>query len=256
MPDGIAARGVTANGSLLARVLKKAAGVLLVVVRITSSSSGRWGASRPDLLLRWGPGWAPSFLLPAKTEVQDVGFPRADQFCAMALPAQTRLLVCSQPLAIPAWSRRYANDWYKLLGELTGHSSEGIEIRIRLHPAEWELDLPEWLTNEVGRETTLKQDIEWASHVASPFSTVLVEALAAGRTPLLMPHGEAMSNKIKEYPIFAHPDFPIAQWTVDSLIDACQTSQPVELLQNTYLRDVGTAGRGAAAAILRVLSPA
>ncbi|WP_160663951.1 hypothetical protein [Pseudarthrobacter sp. ATCC 49987] len=171
---------------------------------------------------------------------------------AMITAAETKpikLLVCSQPLGIPAWSRRYAPQWYAFLESLLDQDIEGCMVRVRLHPAEvYDSAIPARLrTAHIAHP--LEADIEWASHVASPFSTVLVEALAADRTFFALSADDAFDKQAQRTPFFADRRISVARWNKADIMMKIPGLAGPSALARDYLCNIGSSARVTANAL-------
>ena len=140
MPDGVRATVpvVRYKAKKLSWKLIRLADRTLVAAGILSGRRGDFGSSAPDAILGWGPGWeqplqgrAPAAL------ITNCGSPRADGFTEMPpRPRAGRILLCSQPLALPATAAppREVAAWYSWLEAMDGLGDP--RVRVRLHPGE------------------------------------------------------------------------------------------------------------------------
>jgi hypothetical protein len=140
--------------------------------------------------------------------------------------------------------------WYEFLEDVVVRGIAGSDVRVRLHPAESRSMVPGKVWDRVEHGRPLLEDLDWAATVASPFSTVLVEALAARRRPLLLLSGPAMTARAREFPVFADQAFPVCGWTREALASSLENQVDVEPLLEDYLVADAHSAERAAAAIL------
>lgn len=243
MPDGVVASGIVPNGNSARQMLRNIVDGVMRICRLVEGKAGNMGSSRPDAILSWGPGWDIAFDVKELTQVHHVGCPRMDKFAELSTPltGTMNLLVCSQPLFIPAWSKTYSDRWYEFIGSLIATESFA-SVRLRLHPAERSADqVPEGL-RQLHSNQELGEDLEWATHVVSPFSTVLVEAIAAGRPIRSLAPDSAFQEHASNYPFFADPRMPIGQWDQADLVNMEMTNSELSALSSDYVNCVGTSG--------------
>jgi hypothetical protein len=243
MPDGVVASGVVRNGSSARQELRNVVDRLMRMLGLVEGKAGNMGSSRPDAILSWGPGWDVAFDIKDNTKVHHVGCPRMDKFAELSRPRldTKNLLVCSQPLFIPAWSRPYADRWYEFVSLLLA-TETSTNVRIRLHPAETsDAQVPATL-RQAHSAQELGMDLEWATHVVSPFSTVLVEAIAARRSILSLAPDSSFQKHANQYPFFNDPRMPIAQWDQVGLLNIEMTEAEISALASEYVNHVGSSG--------------
>lgn len=244
MPDGILSTEAVVSRSSRKFSLAWALNKLLSSFRLAYPGGVRMGASNPDLLLRWGKEWAPCFALSSTSTVLDAGCPRTDSLSGIApVPRASHLLICSQPLHIPAWSRAHVLEWYEFLETALPTLSGIADVKLRLHPAEPKSQIPATVLKYAEPlQTSLQSDIEWASVVASPFSTALLEAAVAGRSVIVLARDRLMRDVITTFPFFQHPDMKWSDWSVDGLLGALRHARPLEDLSG-YLAVRGRSGQ-------------
>ncbi|WP_426939880.1 hypothetical protein [Pseudarthrobacter sp. S6] len=244
MPDGVAAAGANTNGSRARLALRTLVDTAVKSMGLVEGKAGSMGSSKPHIVASWGAGWDSAFAAGEATEFRHLGCPRMDAYAFIPPPTEsTNLLVCSQPLGIPSWSRPYAREWYAFLGELLDQPIPNYHIRVRLHPAEQnDPAVPERLRAAHLRQP-LVTDIEWASQVASPFSTVLVEALAADRPFLALGRDKAFEAQANRTPFFADKRITVAPWTAKGVQSALHELRNPAGLREDYLSFIGTSAR-------------
>lgn len=245
MPDGIVASSKIENGRFLKRVARDAVNEVLRMFRFVEGTAGSMGASQPDIVLGWGTGWEKSFNADGRrTLYMLTGCPRMDQYADLSGPPKERnLLICSQPLNIPSWSRPYAKEWYTFLRSLVESPIPDLNIRIRLHPAEkTDTEIPS-LVKEQHRDRPLREDLEWSSSVASPFSTVLVEALAANRPCSALTRDDVFAEYARSYPLFADKRMAYSKWSRTELAKMRFSNEDMTVLRDTYLARVGNSSK-------------
>lgn len=245
MPDGIVARGPVLNGRAVRQLVRNTVYRCLNVLGLIEGVPGAMGGSNPDYILSWGPGWDAAFTRGKDTKIIHLGCPRMDRYDGMSHQELDRInvLVCSQPLRIPAHTRAYAKDWYAFLESLRTLDRSDVNIRIRLHPAEVKsLTVPNALRDEhVGR--SLASDLNWASLVASPFSTVLVEALASSRAFVAIAPDNKFSRAARAYPIFSDVETPTSVWEIDAILSAGLKTPGLARLKDAYLSNLGRSAK-------------
>lgn len=240
MPDGVPAAGANVNGSKLRLVLRTLVDSMMNSVRLVEGRAGCMGSSNPHVILSWGAGWDEAFSSAKTSEIRHTGCPRMDQYARIPSPKETtNLLICSQPLGIPSWSMPYRTEWYEFLESLLDQESGNYHVRIRLHPAEKnDQFVPERLrTSHI--DQPLSADLEWASQVASPFSTVLVEALAADRPFFALSRDETFQFQAGRSPFFADDRVQIARWTKQDIQNTLSRLTKSADLKNDYLHHIG-----------------
>lgn len=243
MPDGVVASGVAPNGNSARQMLRNVVDGVMRVCGLVEGKAGNMGSSRPDAILSWGPGWDIAFDVQEATLVHHVGCPRMDKFAELSMPLTgiVNLLVCSQPLFIPSWSKPYSDRWYEFIDSLVTDESLA-SVRLRLHPAERSDDqVPERL-RQAHSNHELGEDLEWATHVVSPFSTVLVEALAARRPIRSLAPDKAFQEHANNYPFFDDARLPTGQWDRADLLDMKMTDDEISALSSDYVNYVGSSG--------------
>jgi len=142
-------------------------------------------------------------------EYDDEGYPVASPVNEVASQTGRRILVFSQLGCDPAWgtdvfttiARRFA-------AGLSGIG--GLQVRIRLHPNEHDVEADRWRTILAGvpvevspRSNTLTDDVAWSTHAYSNGSTAILAALKAGKACYLLWDEEM--NSIHGCPPFPEP---------------------------------------------------
>lgn len=184
---------------------------------LTCGEPLRFGTTKPDLWCAWGPGWVPLLeqFSPAGRVVV-TGSPRAADFVALrSAPGDPpQILLCSQPTWVHPFppSTSAGPAWYRWVDRIL-HSSPAGSVRVRLHPRERdiceELALSEAVLAAVTVGTTLAQDVAHSDAVVAPFSTVLIEAAAAGRNVLsVVPEHACLETRMSS-PAMADPDLQV-----------------------------------------------
>lgn len=204
MPDGFASSApVPLAGDDGARGLVHRA---LETTGVVAGRRTRWASSGPDLILSWGVGWHGLFGVAAPTAVlRAVGSPRADDLVRMPRVEQPdKLLVCSQPLWTMGIATGEQRRWYRRLVDLSVHPN----VRVRLHPDELGSPaVPDVLRTKPRR--SFEDDLAWAAAVAAPASTVLVEALAAGRHAIVVELDDEQARRtVSGIPVLAAAEQP------------------------------------------------
>lgn len=240
MPDGVAAAGANVNGSKARLILRTLIDAGMKSFGLVEGRAGSMGSSNPHIILGWGAGWDAAFSSASTSEFRHLGCPRMDTYARIPSPGgPTNLLVCSQPLGIPSWSRPYAAEWYAFLESLLERKIPNYHVRVRLHPAEKDDQSVPARLRASHLDHSLALDLEWASQVASPFSTVLVEALAAGRPFFALSRDEAFGAQASRTPFFADKRIQIAGWTAEDIQSLLPKLVNSTDLKNDYLSHVG-----------------
>lgn len=216
-------------------LLRKFANRTLGLLGLLAGTPGRFASSNPDVVLSWGSGW--NAALPPEYTGRTVvtGSPKLD----LSLPpcsSSNNVLVCSQPLSAgPAWARQYEAEWYSFLETIV---ESGIpRVRIRLHPRELQEEkVSDLVKAAASTAKTLLEDLEWSTIVAAPFSTVLVEALAAGRTPLLLYPDATFKSEAASFPMMGQ--IPAIPWVPEALLRPPKPE--VAALRKAFCANVGT----------------
>jgi hypothetical protein len=244
MPDGVAAAGANVNGSKGRLLLRSIVDASMRFIRLVDGRAGSMGSSNPHLILSWGTGWDAAFSLATKSEFRHMGCPRMDPYTRIPSPqGPVNLLVCSQPLGIPTWSRPYAAEWYSFLESLLEQGIANCNLRVRLHPAEKNDPSVPASLRESNLEHSLATDLRWASQVASPFSTVLVEALAAGRPFFALSRDEEFRAHASRTPFFADTRIRVSGWTSRDIENTLHKVTDSTALKSDYLCHVGDSAR-------------
>jgi len=247
MPDGIVSSLPVLRGGITKRLGRTIATSPLVAAGLLSRSSGIMGGSDPNLILRWGSAWSQSF--ESSDNAIDVGCPRMDQLAQIGpRPDNLKLLVCSQPMHLSSWTRPFAAEWYAFLLKLIQHSTDPTSLRVRLHPAENPDRLPSPLRDAIAPPRSLRDDIEWASVVAAPFSTVLLEASVAGRAAIQLPRNRPMHAMATGYPFFTDPEVTQCSWDQHALLELARTATPLNNIDR-FAAFVGESGKRVALAL-------
>lgn len=241
MPDGLVSESRVDTGSPWKRRVRQATYGALRATGLGSGQPGVMGSSRPDLVLGWGEGWRDVLTRSSGAQYVAVGAARLDALRRVppAEHAAPRLLVCSQPMGALQGSDELAPRWYEFLAGLPDELGDGTQIRIRMHPAETgRSEVPVALASLPTR--SLLEDIVWGTHVAAPFSTVLLEALVAGRVPIVL-EDAALTPLLDRIPLFADPRLPRSSWTSGDLQVAMQCNTKWHELAEDYASDSGSA---------------
>ena len=261
MPDGIvASKRVDGAGHRgLGAAARNAIDRRLRTVRLLAGRRDEFGASGPCLVLSWGPGWESTWRTRCPgAEILSTGSPRADGYTTITQrPAVGNVLVCSQPLLLPPQLRTVkpqAESWYRWLTEL--YEAGYPQLRIRLHPSERSDRYPlpsELISLRSGPATPLLDDLRWADVVVAPFSSVLVEAMAAGRVPIAA-GGTEVWGAFADNAFLADPRVPTIDFrlrpTQNSLIERAENAAALtESLRDEFLANLGSAATAAAQAI-------
>lgn len=257
MPDGAVSDAKTTQRSLRAGAVPAADSVLRGL-GVVAGEHGVMAASRPDLVLSWGPAWNGVYTARQVGSIENVGNPRADDLGSLPLPQDNRLLVCSQPM----WHAAIGGDpvaatWYRFLERILVDAPSD-SVRVRLHP--WErdrlADLPiGHATRAVLTEgTSFHDDLGWSGAVLSWASTTMLEAAGAGRPVISVTVNEAAAEMARSY-VFQRdprmvmvsaadlPDYP----SVVAAVDKARGQQSD--LATDYLVNVGSAAEAAASAL-------
>lgn len=246
MPDGVVRVTRADIGSAMKRCLRRTVYWLLRVSGIGSGQPGLMGSSRPDLVLGWGEGWRTALSSSSGAPFVAVGAARMDAMRAIP-PTDSptpRLLVCSQPIGILPGGGEGARRWYAFLEELREGLPSETQVRIRLHPAERHReDVPESFKAIPIR--ALGEDIAWATHVAAPFSTVLLESLVAGRIPIVL-EDASVAEVLDSIPLFADLRVPRASWDLPALQAAMLRTGNWRDLAEDYATESESASRAVA----------
>jgi hypothetical protein len=246
MPDGIVSSERFVGADLRSAVFD-AIDRGLTLSKILTGRRASMGSSQPDLCLSWGSGWNQVWgrhLLDAIS----TGCPRTDELPDIPPPDARRLLICSQPV----WLRQYggrasANAWYSWIDVLCEPNVQ--DIRVRLHPIERDesasVTLSDWARARLSRSTAFVDDLAWAETVVAPPSTVLLEALAAGRNAACIASTPSVELLAASYPVFGEDAIPIIP------SDAVRSFEDIPVLtkaRREALLDRFLTNRGAAAA--------
>ena len=172
-------------------------------------------------------------------------------------PHAGRLLLCSQPLSLPATAAppREVAAWYAWLEAMDGLGDP--RVRVRLHPGERSprYDLPAGLHHlRDEAPNTLLEDLAWSDVVISPYSSVLVEAVGASRVPISAGSthiwGVYAANAFLEDPRVPSVNFRSSPDVEDLLRVAAETAPFVNELRDDYLANIGDAARQTADVIV------
>lgn len=254
MPDGIVGSIETSTGGRLHKAAKWLTRRLAVSIGLDRDTSTRMGGSFPDFILSWGPGWNKVFPVGEATQIVITGSPRAVKFSNLPeTPNSNNILVCSQPLWIPSWSRGHVDDWYLFLYEILEYFPKG-RVRVRLHPAELGSNIVPPGIRDLAVQNSLEEDLEWSSFVISPFSTVLVEALAANRSPISLIPDTSIQSNLDHYPIFSTQGLPSAKWNINDLVRQMRTPHKYEKLREDFMSGGAHAAKVTASALQSILN--
>jgi hypothetical protein len=257
LPDGAVSDTKMTQRSLRGGAVP-AADAVLRGLGLFAGVHGVMAASKPDLVLSWGPGWNGVYAARGIKHVADVGNPRADGLDALPAPDGDRLLICSQP----TWHAAIGGEptaalWYEFLERLVAGAPEG-GVKVRLHP--WERDrLAELPVGPATRAvltegTTFYQDLGWSGAVLSWASTTMIEAAGARRPVVSVSVNDAAAELARTYVfqrdprmVLARPD-DLADWpAVRAVVEKARGQQTG--LADDYLVNVGSAAKAAAAAL-------
>jgi len=149
-----------------------------------------------------------------------------DDLASIPKPASAkRILLCSQPLEIPSWSRPHVAEWRRFIDDVLSEVPDGIELRVRLHPAEIDTNYTDNVRRSLQPGRSLLEDLEWASVVAAPFSTTLLEAAAAGRGCVLLVRDDAMLQEVSGWAFFNDGGLARSYWDTSSFFSVSENSQ-------------------------------
>ena len=262
MPDGIPTN-VKALPPLRRRpawLVKNLIDRALVASRVLVGRRSDLFSSNPDLVLSWGRGWdAPIRRAAPDAVIADFGSPRSDGLAAIAPPPGVgNILVCSQPLLRPMHDRQAPEEdvavWYRWLSELSQAGDP--RVQVRLHPGERlpRYRLPGELSPLAGEPPRpVLDDIGWADIVIAPFSTVLVEAVGAGRVPMTaggtFVWGRTAANAFLEDPRVACIDFRRSPGVEELLATAEAHAAGASELREDYMAHIGSSSERSANAI-------
>jgi hypothetical protein len=189
VPVAVVPDGALFEGSPELRPRLRAQEALLRRLRVTSGRPGTFGSTSPDLWCAWGPGWTPMLRrFSPEGRVVVTGSPRAADLVGLPDAAEVPgvVLLCSQPTWVhpfPA-SPTAGPRWYRWLDSVVADAPPG-RVAVRLHPREQdiaaELGLGPAVLAACTHGSTLAEDLAGVAAVVAPFSTVLLEAAAAGR---------------------------------------------------------------------------
>jgi hypothetical protein len=246
LPDGVVGAQAVTNGSRNRRIVGKAADRMLRSFGLVEGAAGSMGSSDPDVVMSWGPGWDSAFACSSSSTVLHAGCPRMDSLNGLrgqggSASSSRRMLICSQPLHLPSWSQPYAGSWYTFLSAVVADERFEGSVKIRLHPAEFRSSNVPADVRAHGSTDSLGGDLKWASHVVSPFSTVLIDALAAGRAVASLSADAIFAEHVRRVPFFDDPMLPNAGWDLDSVASTA-FGDPLTLREK-YLVRVGKSGR-------------
>lgn len=261
MPDGIVAskRLGGAESQSIGTAARDAVDGLLRSARLLAGRRDDFGASEPHVVLSWGPGWEDTWRTRCPgAKIVNTGSPRADDYLTMTPRSGVgNVLVCSQPLLLPQHGtvRQQAEIWYGWLAKLceTAHP----RLRLRLHPAERQDRYPlpcELMSLRSSPGAPLLDDLRWADVVVAPFSSVLVEAMAARRVPIAA-GGTKVWGAFADNAFLADQRVPSIDFrsspTPSRLIEcAAEAAARTDDLRDEFLANLGMAAAAAAQAIL------
>lgn len=249
--------GVFHAGSPVVKKSKLFKSAAFSVFRLIGLIRGRqyvWFESKPTQVHLWGLGWKQQNL---KSEQVITGSPRFDTLSSISAPLEnspSRVLICSTSLE-SFLSSDELNNWYYFLSKAVKFQN----TRVRLHPNE----SPQIPINyghhlSVERTTTFHEDLRWATHVVSPFSTTLVEAIAAGRKPVIMRLNESVDKFLEQIPVFKHGVIPRILFDKyvseeEFKLEVLSVDIDIKLLSQ-YLSNVGFAADNSAKQLLRLVN--
>ncbi len=260
LPDGAVSRQKVTGRGLLAGVVP-VVDAMLCATGFMAGRHGRMAASRPDLVLSWGPAWDEVFRSHGVTNIADVGNPRSDDLVclpAVSPDAVRRILICSQPMDHEQIGGKVAQTrWFEFLERMTSTASPG-ELAIRLHPTEREhlaeLPLGPGSRAVLTQDTTLADDIGASDAVVSWASTTMIEAAAAGRAVVSVAVNDAAADMARGY--FFQRDSRAITMLTDEIAGFAALAGVTEKARTQqagmaadYAVNVGTAALTAAAAL-------
>lgn len=257
LPDGAVSDERLSQRSLLGGAVP-AADAVLRGLGLFAGAHGRMAASRPDLVLSWGPGWGNVYRRHRVDTVVDVGNPRADGLDALPAPHEDRILICSQPPWLPSiGGEPTAAVWYGWIERLVTSAPAGA-VRVRLHPQErdrmHEMPIGAATKAVLTEGTTFHHDLGWSGAVVSWASTTMIEAAGAGRPVVSVVVNEAAAGLAKASMFLGDPRMvmvppaEIADWPAAlALVKKAREQQ--HGLADDYLVNVGSAAKAAAAAL-------
>ena len=257
LPDGAVGDGKLSQRSLLGGAVPLADAVLRGL-GLFAGVHGAMAASKPELVLSWGPGWDGVYAGRGVGTVVDVGNPRADGLDALPAPQDDRLLICSQPPWLPSiGGDPTAVHWYGWIERLVASAPEGA-VKVRLHPQErdrlHEMPVGPATRAVLTEGTTFHHDLGWSGAVMSWSSTTMIEAAGAGR-PVISVAVNPVAGELARAYVFNRdprmvmvtpdelPDWPSAL----AVIGKARVQQ--DGLADDYLVNVGSAAKAAAAAL-------
>lgn len=254
LPDGaVSDSKVTGRGSLGGLV--PIADAVLRGVGLVAGRHGEMGASRPDVVLSWGPAWDSVYKGRGAGKIVDVGNPRADDLAKLPPPTPGRILICSQPMDHAVIGGSGAEKlWCEFLDRMAT-SAPADALAIRLHPAEKDklakLPFSAAVRERLTQDTSLSDDIGWSGAVVSWASTTMIEAAGARRAVVSVAVNDAAAELAKGY-FFQRDPRAICMLTdqlpdfaaLNALVDQAREKQAG--MADEYLINVGTAAKTAA----------
>lgn len=256
MPDGVVSSDSVPNGNLVRRAFRRFLDLILRSAGLVEGRAGDMGSSQPHMIFSWGQGWDNAFGDLAGTEIVHMGCPRMDDLADLGKNAhqpERRILICSQPLSIPSWAKPYAADWYSFLERALEVSKNGFNVRVRLHPAERNDSLIPSAIVEAQGWGPLREDIEWSTVVMAPFSTVLVEALAAHRPIVALTATPEFSAHASKYPFFKDARVEERLWNIQSLNHTSREDRDLSGLRNDFVAFAGSSSERIARALKQMV---
>jgi len=205
LPDGAVSRQKVTSRSLKGGLVPLV-DRLLAAIRVVAGRHGQMAASRPDLVLSWGPAWNEVFRAQRVGAIIDVGNPRSDELAPLApvSPGEPRrVLLCSQPMDHDQIGGKLAQTaWYAFVEHLALTAPSG-ELAVRLHPAERDqleqLPIGPATKRVLTKDTSLAHDIGACDAVVSWASTTMIEAAAASRAVVSVGINEAAAEIARGY---------------------------------------------------------
>jgi hypothetical protein len=262
MPDGVRTTARVLKAGPVSRAID-AADRTLVVAGILSGRHNDFCSTAPELVLSWGTGWQEALRGRAPAaQVVNCGCPRSDVFADLPpRPDADRILICSQTLSLrqTAAPPRETAAWYSWLTSMA--QLDDPRVRVRLHPGErsprYRLSSAlEPLRREPPRP--LMEDLAWADVVLAPYSSVLVEAVGAGRVAISAGStaiwGAYAANAFLEDPRVPSVDFRTSPGVEQLLAVAADAAPQVQALRDDYLAHIGDAARRTADAIVTLVA--
>lgn len=252
IPDGVVHSSLPKGNKT--NLLKDIIFQLLQLLGLITGNRQLWYESSPTEIFLWGTGWLQHQLQNSKQLV--IGAPRFDRLFQLrndSKRAEPRILICSTDLESVGAAESSVKIWYECLDQIGKFAS----VRIRLHPNEKKkLEQSQKDRFRSTNENSFEKDLNWATHVVSPFSTTLVEAIAAGRNPVMVQIDPCVNEFVRHIPIFRQGFIPKIEIDIhdtekelfSKILDA---SFNVEIAES-FLANIGNASTVAADRLSRL----